>query len=253
MEWWQIFGLLFVFCVVMYFYDALAKDRKRRAEEKEAYRMTQPENSGDWEHPGALQETPKAEPLMKIRSEEESESIITRLPRAINHRINLRQDQKTLKEQVKIGELQVQHITNANKFADQKFELENKTKENTIKTLDQDRQILEKQSNLADHADMEDLRTLKKESNRLDYEIDIAEKRSRKAAFENPTSTARSQTREEIRAEKEKKIESSMADIRERIARTKNDDSLDESERTMLVNQLKNKLFEAQQELIDLL
>lgn len=118
--------------------------------------------------------------------DDQDENFLASVPRQINRRINKRQIKKTLQEDVEIGKLQVQHIENANKFYDGAFALQSKEKTHELGSLELEHKIQIKRSDISDQAQQQELKKLRNEAERLDLQIDIAEKQARLNQLNNP-------------------------------------------------------------------
>lgn len=257
MEWWQIFGLFFLFFVGLFFYSAIAKeaDKNKRREEK-LLTMGDPYEEGDWQHPDELLQT-EGDKSVQRRSrnseDDENESFVTKLPKAVNQIINQKLTKAGLKDKVEIGKLQVEYITSANEYGDKFFDLENKSKTNRINNLKLDKQILESENDLKDVAEMDSLRELKKQDNRLDIDISIAEKQARLNSIKNPPQPEKELSPKEKKAEERAEVEEQIRELEEAMKKLKEDNSTTSDGTRAQLNQIENKLFELYQRRIDLL
>ncbi len=255
MEWWQIFGILFLFCVGMYFYSAFAKEADKKQKEK-LQLMANPYEDGQWQHPEELvQNDRKNNNLRNVdESEDPNESFITRLPKAVNSAVNRKLDKFSLKDKVEIGELQVKHITNANHYADQFFDLQNKSKTNKAKGLELDKKILENENALKDIQTIDDQRDLQNKDKKLDLDISIAEKEARLNSIKNPPPPPpRKPTKAEERAQSRKEIEERIESVTKQIEKIEKFSVLSDEGKQRQLNQLRNKLFDLQEQQNDFL
>jgi hypothetical protein len=265
MEWWQIFGILFLFFSGMYVFTAITKEMNKNQQKEKLALMVKPHGNAEWQHPeevarsgggsssGSITSANGQSMQRIVDSEDASESIVTRLPKALNHRFNLRQTKKNLEVQVEIGKLQVEHITNANEYADQFFDLQSKSRAHRVKDLDLDRQIMEKENELKDVEEIDYLRDLNKKNNRLDLDISIAEKEARLSGIKNPPQAPVQPSREEIRAKNLKDTEAQIEKLEVERKQLKNNSQMPEDARQARLNQIGNKLFELYEKRLDLL
>lgn len=200
MEWWQIFSLLFLLATAMFYLASYAQ--KHRLERRETFkkgaiivmppsRDFERNSANETNNSGQLTAMPKDYLLTfgaNAAEDDADEHFLVTVPRQINRRINKRQIKKTLKEDVEIGRLQVEHIKNANEFYDGAFALQNKEKTHELKTLEIEHQIQTKRSDIGDLAQQQELKKLRNEAERLDLQIDIAEKQARLNQLTNPAS-----------------------------------------------------------------
>jgi hypothetical protein len=196
MEWWQIFLGLFVFATAM-FYLASFRDKHPRSKPLKKGAITvinRNQNFGrefesETNSSGQLNVMPK-DYLQTFGSaaaeDDQDENFLASVPRQINRRINKRQIKKTLREDVEIGKLQVEHIENANKFYDGAFALQSKEKTHELSSLELEHKIQAKKSDIGDLSQQQELKKLRNEAERLDLQIDIAEKQARLKQLNNP-------------------------------------------------------------------
>lgn len=257
MEWWQIFGVLFLIFVALYFYSAMAKetDRKQRQEKLSLMAATEPYEDGQWRHPGELVEGGKERNLRNTGGDEEdpTESFVTRLPKAVNSTINRKLDKLGLKDKVEIGELQVKHITNANHYADQFFDLQNKSKTNKAKDLETEKKILENEYALKDVETIDSLRQLQNEDKKLDFDISIAEKKARLSGINNQPEPEKQLTPKEQRAQELAEVEEKIRQLEDQMKKLKDNDQIPADAKQIQLNQIQNKLFELYEQRVDLL
>lgn len=255
MEWWQIFGLFTVAFGGLFVYTAIAKEAdKKKREEAKLLTMGDPYQDGDWTHPDdLLAQTGKNRNLQQRSVNEDDESFVTKLPKAVNQIINQKLTKAGLRDKVEIGKLQVEHISNANDYADHYFDLQNKSKANQAKGLKLDKKILKRENDLKDVEAMEELRELKKKDNKLDLDISIAEKEARLKAVQNPPQPQREPSQKEKRAENRREVEERIIELEEALKKLKDNDSTVSDAGQAQINQIENKLFELYQRRIDLL
>lgn len=256
MEWWHIFGIVFLVFFGLYFFTVIAQAENKKKETEKLQVMADPYENGQWIHPDEIKEGSSGGRGLQQRSQEasdEDESVITRLPRVVNQRLNQKLTKSTLKDKVEIGKLQVEHITNANKYADQYFDLENKSKTNKAKGLELDKRILENQSALEDVETINALRNLENKDKTLDLHISIAEKEERLNNIKNPQRPPQPLTREEKRAQERSETETQIGKLEEAMRQLKANDLLTDDARQTQLNQIQNKLFDLYQKRIELL
>lgn len=253
MEWWQIFGVFFLIFLGLFVYSSIARDIERKQKKEKLLLMADPYKDGDWKHPSALARDGKTRSVQQFDdTDDENESFITRLPKVINRGLNQKLDKLTLKDKVEIGELQVEHITNANEYADQFYDLETKSKTNQVKTLKLDKDILEAENDLKDAEDDSSLRNLRKKDARLDYDISIAEKEARLNEIKNPKPPPKPVSREEAKARELAEVERKIAYFEDMQYKLNNDDKMSEEAKQIQLNQIRNKLFELYGQRLDL-
>lgn len=201
MEWWQIFLGLFVFATAMFYLASFrekhpgSKLLKKGAVTVINRNQNFVQNSeNETNASGQLNVMPK-DYLQTFGSsaaeDDQDENFLASVPRQINRRINKRQIKKTLQEDVEIGKLQVEHIENANKFYDGAFALQSKEKTHELSNLELEHKIQIKRSDISDQAQQQELKKLRNEAERLDLQIDIAEKQARLNQLNNPASASK--------------------------------------------------------------
>ena len=255
MEWWQIFGILFLFFVGLYFYSAFAKEADRNGQKEKLLLMADPYEDGQWRHPGELAQNGGKNNNLRDANESEdpNESFITRLPKAVNNAVNRKLDKFSLKDKVEIGKLQVEHITNANHYADQFFDLQNKSKTNKAKGLELDKKILENENALKDVQTIDSHRDLQNKDRKLDLDISIAEKEARLNSIKNPPAPDRQPTKAERAAQNLSEIEERIEKLTKEIEKVERFSVLSDEDKQRKLNQLKNKLFDLEEQRTDLL
>ena len=192
MEWWQIFSGLFVLATAM-FYLASFREKYHGSKPLKKGAVTVIARNQNYENEtnasAQLNVMPKdyLQTFGSAAAEDDpDENFLSSVPRQINRRINKRQIKKTLQEDVEIGKLQVQHIKNANEFYNGAFELQNKEKTHELSSLELEHKIQTKRSDIGDLAQQQELKKLRNEAERLDLQIDIAEKQARLNQLNNP-------------------------------------------------------------------
>ncbi|MDQ3130513.1 MAG: hypothetical protein M3Q99_07110 [Acidobacteriota bacterium] len=216
--------------------------------------MADPYEDGQWRHPGELVPGGRERNLRNAgEGEDASESFITRLPKAVNSAVNRKLDKIGLKDKVEIGKLQVEHITNANHYADQYFDLENKSKTNKAKGLELDKKILENENALKDVQTIDSHRDLQNKDKKLDLDISIAEKEARLNVIRNPPAPQHKPDKREQRAAALKEIEESIGRVTRQIEKIEKYSVLSEDDKQRQLNQLRNKLFDLEERQNDLL
>lgn len=256
MEWWQIFGIIFLWMAAMYVYASVQREGEKERQREELTVMTDPYEDGQWQHPGEMAAkggNSSGGLRQRAGEDEEDESFVTRLPKVINERLNQKLTKSTLRDKVEIGKLQVEHITNANNYADQYFDLANKSKINKAKGLELDKKILENENALKDVQTIDSHRDLQNKDKKLDLDISIAEKEARFAAIKNPPQPPKEMSKKELREQERTENDEQIAKLEDALRQLKANDLLSEESRQTQNNQIQNKLFELYQRRIDLL
>lgn len=256
MEWWQLFGILFLFFVGLYIYSAIAKESDKNRRREELLLMAAHED-GQWQHPDDLVQAGKKQRLQPPdESEDDGESFVTRVPKTINKIINQKLTKATLKDKTEIGDYQVKHINNANDYADGFFRLQTKSKTNHAKGLELDKQIVENENALKDVQAIDSLRTLKNEDKKLDFDISIAKKKALlnniKTPPEPPTQPSSTNPKEQ-RAQDWADLEGQISELEDTIKKISDNNLLSADDKQTQLNQAKNKLFKLYQKRMDLL
>jgi hypothetical protein len=255
MEWWQIFGIVFLVFFGLYFFTVIAQAENKKKETEKLSVMADPYENGQWIHPDEIKDGRSGGRGLQRQQEtsDADESVITRLPKVVNERLNQKLTKSTLKDKVEIGKLQVEHITNANKYADQYFDLENKSKTNKAKGLELDKRIRENESSLKDVQTMDTLRELENKNKTLDLHISIAEKEERLNGIKNQPRPVQPLSREEKRAKERSETEAQIGKLEDAMRDLKANELLSDDARQVQLNQIQNKLFDLYQKRIELL
>jgi Ca2+/Na+ antiporter len=244
MEWWQIFGVVFVICTVMFVYSSFAEAAQRKKQMSLEISSTKNNMLQNWNENEISRE------LIKLQGKP---SMLVHYVESIRQRFVERQDVKTSAVRIAFLEKQVNLLRLGNEYEALKNELALRRRgfENEVLKINLENQNL--RMGFADEAAEREIRELENERRRIEQELEVAKLRKELDAINNPPVPTQALSKAEKDAQTMKELEEKIARVTEKIEKIEKYSVLSEDERQRQVNQLRNRLFDLEERQNDLL
>jgi Ca2+/Na+ antiporter len=245
MEWWQIFGIIFLVCAAMYVYSSFAE---REANKKPGTLAV----SSATNH--MLQKWNEKEIALELNSLQTKPRLLVHYVESVKQRFIEKQDVKTAVVRIAFLEKQVSLLRLANEYTDLQNELALKAKKFNNEALRID---LENQSirlGFKDEDTERRIQALENEARLIEKELKLAKLKRELDALNNPPPPPpREPTKAEVRAQSRKEIEERIESVTKQIEKIEKFSVLSDEEKQRQLNQLRNKLFDLQEQQNDFL
>jgi hypothetical protein len=244
MEWWQIFGIIFLICGAVWVYSSFAEAARNRKPGTLTVPLTRDNMLQRWD---------EKEIALELNKLQTRPSLLVHYVESVRQRFIERQDVKTAAVRIAFLEKQVSLLRLANEYTDLKNELSLKAKKfnNEAARVDLENQSI--RLGFKDENTERRIQELENEARLIEQELKLTKLKKELDALSNPPQPERKLSNQEIREEKRQNIKSRIQKLNEMIVETRNDSTIGESERQATLNQLERKKFDLNEELLDLI
>ncbi len=244
MEWWQIFGVVFVVCTVMFVYSSFAEAAQRKKQMSLEISSTTNHMLQNWNEREISRE------LLKLQGKP---SMLVHYVESVRQRFIERQDLKTAAVRIAFLEKQVNLLRLGNEYEALKNELALRRRgfDNEVLKIDLENQNI--RLGFADEAAERKIKELENERRRIEQELEVAKLRKELDAINNPPVPTPSLSKAEKDAQTMKELEEKIARVTEKIEKIEKYSVLSEDDKQRQVNQLRNRLFDLEERQNDLL
>ena len=245
MEWWQIFGIVFIFLTAMFVYSSFAEAAERKKQGSSALvpatnNMLDKWNESEISHQlNRLQETP---------------SLLVHYVESVRRRFIEKQDVKTAAVRIDFLEKQVKFLELANQYQGLRDELALRKRgfDNELLKIDLENQTI--RFGFKDEAAERKIRDLENQQRVIERQLELAQLKKQLDEINNPPQAPPPPiSRKEARARELADIEDRIAKLEEEKKRLDANNLISADAKQMQMNQITNKLFELYQKRLDLI
>jgi Skp family chaperone for outer membrane proteins len=245
MEWWQIFGVIFLVLGTMYVISSFAEAAENKKQET-LLALAPARNH-------MLQKWDEKEIAMELNHLQTKPRLLVHYVESVKQRFIEKQDVKTAAVRIAFIEKQVSMLRLANEYLDLQNELSLKRKRFVNEGLRIDKENQTIRLGFDDEKAEREIKTLENERRRIETQLELAKLKRDLEAINNPPQPTREPTKAERDAQKLKEIDQKISNVIARIAEIETSSVLSEDDKQRQLNQLRNKLFDLEEERNDLL
>ncbi len=235
--------MIFLFFVAMFLYHFLAGTS---VNEKQEMSLVSSKNT-------MLQQWNEQEISTQLVRLQDNPPVLLHYIDSVRQRFIDNQNTRTAQSRISFLEKQVKILQLASEYSDVQNELslKNRKYQNDLLRVNLENQTLS--LDFKDEASERELQRLGNDHRKIEKELELVKLKRELDALNNPPQPEQKKSSQEIREEKRQNLKSRIQKLNEMIIETRNDRSMNETERQAALNQLERKKFDLNDELLDLI